>query len=182
MNMIKKNGGFTLIELIVVIAILAILAGVAVPAYSAYIDNANKSADNQEIAAIETAMASALAMAGKNNSDVAKYFKTSYADSKLTVAKQDTGAASDVETVWKNFTTFYGNATCEITLKYYDSLSGDKAVPKLLDGATATCNHTYEQVSGKEEHKCKYCDTAAVACTDVTKTDNKCDICDGAMK
>lgn len=36
--MFKKNGGFTLVELIVVIAILAILASVAIPAYSGYIE------------------------------------------------------------------------------------------------------------------------------------------------
>jgi len=41
----KTNGGFTLVELIVVIAILAILAGVAVPAYSGYVEKANKQAD-----------------------------------------------------------------------------------------------------------------------------------------
>lgn len=45
MSLLKKNGGFTLVELIVVIAILAILAGVAVPAYSGYVEKANKQAD-----------------------------------------------------------------------------------------------------------------------------------------
>ena len=55
MNMFKKNGGFTLVELIVVIAILAILAGVAVPAYSGYISRAEATADISSLEAIQTA-------------------------------------------------------------------------------------------------------------------------------
>ena len=56
MNMMKKNGGFTLVELIVVIAILAILAGVAVPAYSGYIKKANQAADYTALDAVKTAV------------------------------------------------------------------------------------------------------------------------------
>ena len=59
MNMFKKNGGFTLVELIVVIAILAILAGVAIPAYSGYITKANEAADTQSLSAMNTAFAAA---------------------------------------------------------------------------------------------------------------------------
>lgn len=55
MNMMKKNGGFTLVELIVVIAILAILAGVAVPAYSGYIAKAEQAADVQILSTVNTA-------------------------------------------------------------------------------------------------------------------------------
>lgn len=45
-KMMKRGQeGFTLVELIVVIAILAILGGVAVPAYSGYVEKANKQAD-----------------------------------------------------------------------------------------------------------------------------------------
>ena len=55
MNMFKKNGGFTLVELIVVIAILAILAGVAIPAYSGYINKANEASDMQMLGAVKTA-------------------------------------------------------------------------------------------------------------------------------
>ena len=56
MNMFKKNGGFTLVELIVVIAILAILAGVAIPAYSGYITKANEAADMTMLDSVKTAI------------------------------------------------------------------------------------------------------------------------------
>ncbi len=52
----NQAAGFTLVELIVVIAILAILAGVAVPAYSGYITQANKSADQQLVNDIANAL------------------------------------------------------------------------------------------------------------------------------
>ncbi len=53
---LNQAAGFTLVELIVVIAILAILAGVAVPAYSGYITQANKSADQQLVNDIANAL------------------------------------------------------------------------------------------------------------------------------
>lgn len=46
-KMLKRNSGFTLIELIVVIAILAILAGIGTVAYSGYINKAHKANDIQ---------------------------------------------------------------------------------------------------------------------------------------
>ena len=64
MNMFKKNGGFTLVELIVVIAILAILAGVAIPAYSGYITKAQDAAVITELDALQTAVQAANATAG----------------------------------------------------------------------------------------------------------------------
>ena len=64
MNMFKKNGGFTLVELIVVIAILAILAGVAVPAYSGYIERAKDAAVITKLDAIQTAVQAANATGG----------------------------------------------------------------------------------------------------------------------
>ena len=64
MNMFKKNGGFTLVELIVVIAILAILAGVAVPAYSGYIKSADKAADVTQLSAVKTAVMATYATEG----------------------------------------------------------------------------------------------------------------------
>ena len=55
MNMFKKNGGFTLVELIVVIAILAILAAVAIPAYSGYITKAQEANDYTALDSVKTA-------------------------------------------------------------------------------------------------------------------------------
>ena len=64
MNMFKKNGGFTLVELIVVIAILAILAAVAVPAYSGYITKAKDAAVVSELSAVLTAVQATNATTG----------------------------------------------------------------------------------------------------------------------
>lgn len=67
MKFMKKNGGFTLVELIVVIAILAILAGVAVPAYSGYVEKANEAGDQTLLASVNTAFAAACNFNGEDN-------------------------------------------------------------------------------------------------------------------
>ena len=56
---VHNHEGFTLVELIIVIAILAILASVAVVGYSAYIEKANKAADEQLLRQINQAFQSA---------------------------------------------------------------------------------------------------------------------------
>ena len=64
MKLMRKNGGFTLVELIVVIAILAILAGIAVPAYSGYIQKAEKAADMQLLGAVNESFQAACVAEG----------------------------------------------------------------------------------------------------------------------
>jgi len=65
----KANAGFTLVELIVVIAIVAVLGGVAVPAYSGYIEKADRTADKQLLADVNKAFAAACMVEGVNNFD-----------------------------------------------------------------------------------------------------------------
>ena len=66
---LRKEEGFTLVELIVVIAITAILGGVAVPAYSGYIEKADRAADAQLLADVNKAFAAACMVEGIDNYD-----------------------------------------------------------------------------------------------------------------
>ena len=107
MNMFKKNGGFTLVELIVVIAILAILAGVAVPAYNGYITKAQETAVITELSAIHTAAQAANATAGEiGGIKVSKTGKTIYV-----TAPTNKKLADDFES---NFELFYGKGSCVV--------------------------------------------------------------------
>ena len=131
MNMFKKNGGFTLVELIVVIAILAILAGVAIPAYSGYIKTANDSAVETELTAISTAAMAAEAVAGQLDT-----ITVDKAGTKVTITGID---AADFG---KDFALFYDLDTaptvtdkkCEITITASKSWTGSSYAEK--NGAT----------------------------------------------
>ena len=132
MMFMKKNGGFTLVELIVVIAILAILAGVAVPAYSGYVEKANKQADISLAREIKQALTlghyngtlkkgatvvvstTALSADGEGVVDAMKaVFGDTYTDLRLTYSGWDkeVGVVADKEAMENvQNSTFNGNA------------------------------------------------------------------------
>ena len=109
MKLMRKNGGFTLVELIVVIAILAILAGIAVPAYSGYIKKAEKAADMQLLGAINEAFAAACVATGSTVYDVESASLTWNGKCVTGVATVNGAANADCN---KNFQLLYaGNET-----------------------------------------------------------------------
>ena len=123
MNMIKKNGGFTLVELIVVIAILAILAGVAIPAYSGYIKKANEAADIATLDAVKTAAVAALATEAGSVTEVAVAETTGNVSAKIGSTSYDLTSANADKKYDDDFKAFNNNsATVNVSgLKYYKS-------------------------------------------------------------
>ena len=150
MNMFKKNGGFTLVELIVVIAILAILAAVAVPAYNGYIGKAQEASDITALASVKTAAMGACATEGTvtkvevtivdggNTVDITcvsgattKVFKLKYSsDAWVYAATGDANAVAGEADVIKDFNTFINKADIQIQ-------TGKKAVWDNTDTNTA---------------------------------------------
>ena len=98
----KKNGGFTLVELIVVIAILAILAGIAIPAYSGYITKANDASAVTQLGAVSTAAMGAYAEIGEVTGVSVD------ASGNVTITPAAEGWEAD-------FATFYGAAKVDMT-------------------------------------------------------------------
>ena len=126
MNMFKKNGGFTLVELIVVIAILAILAGIAIPAYSGYITKAQDAAVVTELDAIATAAQAANATEG----EITGIEVTS--DGIVVEGESATNYAKDFVLFYQNAQAAAAGSTVEFTFKTAIGLED----PSYEDGAT----------------------------------------------
>lgn len=135
MKFMRKNGGFTLVELIVVIAILAILAGVAVPAYSGYINKANEAADNQLLSAVNTAFAAACIENGvaPNTVTAANIAVTNKKIGAVSGVSATTGTPANVPA---SFATYFTAGNPDATFKVFAALVYDPATHNFVGDAT----------------------------------------------
>jgi type IV pilus assembly protein PilA len=77
-RVMKKNEGFTLIELMIVIAIIGILAAIAIPQFSAYRQRSYNAAAEADLRNAATAQEAYFVDAQKYNTDLTQLIGTTY--------------------------------------------------------------------------------------------------------
>ncbi len=85
----KKNAGFSLVELIIVIAIMAILAGALAPALIKYIQKSRKSTDESNASTIQTCVSNALSDEDALSTFLSKTSTGEYAGTLATLTTSD---------------------------------------------------------------------------------------------
>ena len=126
MNLLKKQHGFTLIELIVTVAIVAIVTSIAIPAYNGYIKTARLTEAKNNIAALKLAEEEFFL---ENNS----YFYKSGTNTELATESDNLWAASPGEG-GVNFTYTVSGAGTSYTI----TATGNSGTP--VDGEIESYN------------------------------------------
>lgn len=167
----RRAGGFTLIELVVTIAILGILAGVAIPVYNGYIKKASQAADDQLLAAVNSAAAAAVLEArGVDMAKLENEALTATKDAPITVS--DKTPENKVGAAFAKY--FAGNESA--AFKYYGRLEFKDGVFRgVPNGVEAVIEWVRELITENEESFYKFTngtDTIKVKAADLQNLNN----------
>jgi len=140
MNMIKKEKGFTLIELMIVVAIIGILAAIAIPQFASYRVKAFNSAAKADLHSAQTAFEVFF-----NDNSIYPTAVTVTATSPITLAGGTTGGTVNLSngvsfgsTVKATTSASYGAATKHVAGDgYYKTTSGAPTIVETITAAKA---------------------------------------------
>ncbi len=128
----KRQKGFTLIELMLVVAIIAILSAIAIPSYNQYV------------------LASQRTVAKNTLMDIANRQETFFANNKTYTSSLTNLGLSDPYYVDENGSTTAANALYAITLASATTTFTATATPQNAVASDATCGiYTLDQSEGK---------------------------------
>lgn len=138
------SDGFTLVELIITIAIVAILGGVAVPAYSGYIEKADRAADAQLLADVNKAFAAACMVKGVDNYNAGAN-NPSIKDGKIGTITITDDTNNEFDGIFRSFFDNEGEFKTYQSLRYISDMGGFVDSVSYLGDAIKKLGEKYAQ-------------------------------------
>lgn len=114
---LKKQAGFTLVELLIVVAIIAILAAVAIPAYASQMEKSREAVDASNARAANSMASADYLLQGYTEDITYSFAKTDEGNIEISGAKDSSGTATSVTYTTSGSTISKGESTkCSMAL------------------------------------------------------------------